>query len=85
MFSNDIVPIFNSFTFQTNLVGPRKNFPIRSIRFHINEFTPLATYNLPLCVMTWGSTNVTRDGCIGGISTNTKEKATRPQLNSINT
>ena len=85
MFSNDIVPIFSAFTFQTNLVGTRKNFPIRSILTHINEFTPLATYNLPLCVINWGPTHVAHDGCVGGISTNTNEKATRPQLNSIDT
>jgi hypothetical protein len=54
-----------------NLVGPRKNFPIRSILSHINEFTPLATYNLPLCVINWGPAHVTHDGCVGDISTNT--------------
>jgi hypothetical protein len=52
MFSNDIVivSIFKSVIFQTNLVAPSKNVPFHSILFHINEFTPLATYNLPLCV-----------------------------------
>ena len=84
MFPNDTVPVFNGFTFQTNLVGPIKNFPIHSILFHINKCSALASYHLSLYVINYDQNHVTHDGCVGSISTNTNEKAISLQLNSIN-
>ena len=48
---NDIVPNFNGFTFQSNLVGRSKHFPIHSILFHTNKCTSLASYHLSLYVI----------------------------------
>ena len=53
MFPNDTVPVFNGCTFQTNLVGPIKHFPIHSILFHANKCTSLASYHLSLYVINW--------------------------------
>jgi hypothetical protein len=61
-----------------------RTYKLFKSEYGVENVTPLATYNLPLCVINWGPTHVAHDGCVGGISTNTKEKATRPQLNSIN-
>jgi hypothetical protein len=50
MFPNDTVPVFNGFTFQTNLVDPIKHFPIHSILFHANKiiwFSNISILSVP--------------------------------------
>jgi hypothetical protein len=52
------------------------------VRKHFT-YLELADY-CSIRVINWNPTHVTHDGCVVSISANTKNKATSPQLNSIN-